>query len=105
MYKNIKDLLVDATKFPAAVEAKLPEGAPKISTMLADVAVKAPAVPDFPIEVPDLPAPPELPEMPGAPALRRYVAGVEVKPVGAPPAPARPVAVSPEREKIPLVFD
>ena len=81
MAKNIKDLLVDATKFPAAVEAKLPAGAPKISTMLVDAAGKIPAVPDFPMEIPNLPAPPELPAMPALPGgagLRRYVTGVEV---------------------------
>lgn len=88
-YKNIKGLLTDATKFPAAIEAKLPEGAPKLSTMLLDAADKIPAVPDFPMEIPDLPAPPELPELPGAPALGRYVTGVEVRPVvpGLAPAP------------------
>lgn len=106
MAKNIKDLLMGATQFPAAIEAKLPAGAPKISIMLVDAAGKIPAVPDFPMEIPDLPAPPELPAMPtppGAPELRRFVTGV----TEAPPAPvaARPVAVSPEREKIPLVFE
>jgi len=83
-YKNVKDVLVDATKFPAAIEAKLPEGAPKVSTMLADAAGKIPAVPDFPMEIPDLPAPPELPEAPaGLRGLggRRFVTGVEVTPV------------------------
>jgi len=87
-HKNIKTLLVDAVKFPAAIEAKLPEGAPKISTMLVDIAGKIPVVPDFPREIPDLPAPPELPalpELPGAPTLGRgYVSGVTVTPVGAP---------------------
>jgi hypothetical protein len=79
--KNIKELLVDATKLPAAVEAKLPAGAPKISTMLVDAAGKIPAVPDFPMEIPNLPEPPELPAMPALPGgagLRRYVTGVEV---------------------------
>jgi len=108
-HKNIKTLLLDATKFPAAIEAKLPAGAPKVSTMLVDAAGKIPAVPDFPVEIPDLPAPPELPalpELPGGAGLRRYVSGVEVTPIGGPPAPpARAVAVSPEREKIPLVFE
>ena len=81
-YKNVKELLVDATKFPVAIEAKLPEGAPKLSTSLLDVAGKIPAVPDFPMEIPDLPAVPELPAMPAAPGglqLRRYVTGVEVR--------------------------
>jgi len=85
MAKNIKDILIGATQFPAAIEAKLPAGAPKISTMLVDAAGKIPAVPDFPIEIPDLPAPPELPELPefpgGGVGLRRYVSGVTVTPV------------------------
>jgi len=90
-YKNPKDLLVDATKYPAAIEAKLPAGAPKISTMLLDAAARIPAeIPDFPMEIPALPAPPELPAMPEFPGgelgRRRYVTGVEVTPipVGAP---------------------
>jgi len=85
-YKNIKEVLVDATKLPAAIEAKLPEGAPKVSTMLADAAGKIPAVPDFPIEIPDLPAPPTLPEAPaGLRGLgrQRFVTGVEVTAVPA----------------------
>ena len=93
-YKNVKELLIDATKLPAAIENKLPEGAPKVSTMLVDAAGKIPAVPDFPMEIPDLPAPPELPAAPEGlklPGLRRYVTGVEVTPVGEkpPPTPAR----------------
>lgn len=80
-YTNIKELLVDATKFPAAVEAKLPAGAPKISTMLVDAAGKIPAnVPNFPMEIPDLPAPPELPAGEGFPGLTRYVKEVKVVP-------------------------
>ena len=82
--KNIKTLLTQATSFPAAIEAKLPEGAPKLSTMLLDAAGKIPDVPDFPVELPDLPAVPEIPELPGAPALRRYVSAVEVRPAPAP---------------------
>lgn len=84
-YKNVKELLLDATKFPAAIEAKLPAGAPTISTMLVDAAGKIPAVPDFPMEIPALPAPPELPampELPGGNGLPRYVSGVEVTPIG-----------------------
>ena len=90
MAKNIKDLLMGATQFPAAIEARLPTGAPKISTMLVDTAGKIPAVPDFPVEVPDLPAPPELPALPELPefpaggGLRRYVSGVTVTPVNNP---------------------
>lgn len=87
--KNVKDLLNQGTALPAAIEAKLPEGAPKVSTMLLDVADKIPVVPDFPMEIPDLPAVPELPELPGAPGElgRRYVTGVEVRPLGPTPAP------------------
>lgn len=97
MPKNIKDILIDATKFPAALEAKLPEGAPKISTMLSDAAGKLPAIPDLPIEVPALPEPPTLPEAPaGLRGLgRRYVTGAEVTPLPTvitrpPVAPAAP---------------
>lgn len=104
--KNIKDLLVDATKYPAAIEARLPEVFPKISTTLVDIAGKIPVVPDFPVDIPALPAVPELPEMPALPGgaeLRRYVTGVEVKPgVGAPPAPIGP-ALSTARSR--LVFE
>jgi len=84
--KNIKGLLAQATSLPAAIEAKLPAGAPKLSTMLLDAAGMIPAVPDFPMEIPDLPAPPELPALPELPGMpgqlgRRYVSGVEVTPV------------------------
>jgi len=90
--KNIKTLLTQATNFPAAVEAKLPEGAPKVATMLLDAAGKIPEVPDFPVEIPDLPAAPAFPELPGAPAglARTYVTGVEVRPT--PAAAVPPVA-------------
>ena len=64
-YSNIKQVLVAATKYPAAIEAKLPAGAPRLSTTLLDVAAKIPVIPDFPIEVPEMPAVPELPELPG----------------------------------------
>ncbi|MDO9580595.1 MAG: hypothetical protein Q7J06_08515 [Bacteroidales bacterium] len=106
-YKNPTEILVDATKLPAAIEAKLPAGAPRISTTLVDIATKLPVLPDFPMEIPALPAPPELPAMPampGMPELRRYVTGVEVTSTPA-PAPARAIAVSPSLEKIPLVFE
>jgi len=85
--KNIKSLLTQATLLPAAIEAKLPAGAPKVSTMLLDTANKIPAIPDFPVELPDLPAVPALPAMPEMPALgRRYVSAVEVRTA---PEPAR----------------
>ena len=106
MYKNPTELLIGATQLPAAIEAKLPAGAPKISTTLVDIAGKLPVLPDFPMEIPDLPAVPEMPGLPALPGadLRRIVTEVEVTPVGA-PAPARAVAVSPQREKVPLVFE
>lgn len=68
-YKNPTDFLIDATKYPARVEALLPAGAPKISTTLADAATRLPKAPDFPVEVPALPDPPELPAAPNG--LRR----------------------------------
>ncbi|GAJ07851.1 unnamed protein product [marine sediment metagenome] len=102
-YKNVKEVLVDATKFPAAIEARLPEGAPKVSTMLVDAAERIPAIPDFPMEIPDLPAVPELPEMPGElrglGRGRRFVTGVEVEPVVVRP-PAVAVARRPLGEEI-----
>lgn len=104
--KNPKDLLLDATKFPAAIEAKLPAGAPKVSTMLADAAGKIPAVPDFPMEIPDLPAVPELPEMPTG--LRRlgrtYVTGVEVVPVPTTAPRTRQIIPSPAAGVLPEVI-
>ena len=103
-YKNPKQFLTAATALPAAIEAKLPAGAPKISTMLLDATGKMPDLPDFPMELPDLPAVPTLPGMPalpGVPAeLRRMVTGVEVRPA----APV-PVNTRPGVEKIPLVFE
>jgi len=102
-YKNAKELLDAATALPIAIEAKLPEGAPKISTKLlefnTDVVSK---LPDFPIELPDLPAVPEFPELPGTPELgRRYVSAVEVRPT---PTPARAPAPTPARTPVtPLV--
>lgn len=100
-YKNLKELLIDATKLPAAIEAKLPTGAPKLSTTLTDVANKLPVMPDFPMELPVLPELPTLPTMPAGAGLRglgrRYVTGVEVIPItGA----AIPVAVGRLGEEI-----
>jgi len=75
--KNVKSALIQAAAYPAALEAKLPEGAPVVSTMLVETAGRVPVVPDFPMEIPDLPAPPELPEVPvGARTA------MEVTPVG-----------------------
>ncbi len=81
-HTNVKGLLLDATKYPAAIEARLPEGAPAISATLTDIAGKIPAVPDFPMEIPDLPAVPELPAPPGEGAgLPRFVTGARLTPV------------------------
>lgn len=94
--KNIKSLLTQATNFPAAIEAKLPEGAPKVSTMLLDAADQIPALPDFPMEVPDLPAVPEFPALPAAPGggaaeLRRYITDAEVTTVPRPAIARKPL--------------
>ena len=64
-YKNPKELLTAAVKFPAAIEEKLPEGAPKISEMLTNATGKIPDLPDFVMEAPDLPEVPKLPEIGG----------------------------------------
>lgn len=105
-YKNPKELLNAATALPAAIEAKLPEGAPKISTMLLDATEKLPDLPDFPVELPDLPAVPELPELPGGTELRRrYVTEVEVRPTAPTPTPTkREVIPSPAAGVIPEVI-
>lgn len=89
--KNIKGLLAQATTFPAAIEAKLPVGVPKVSTMLLDAANQIPDVPDFPVELPDLPAPPTLPEGPELPGVLKvpFVSAVEVTPVRTTQAAAR----------------
>ena len=93
-YKNPKELLVAATALPAAIEAKLPAGAPALSATLVDWAEKMPMLPDFIVELPDLPPVPEFPEMPampGAPAdlsMRpTYVTEVKVTPAAAALAP------------------
>lgn len=87
--KNPTDILIDATKFPRALEAKLPEGAPKISDTLLDIAGKLPKVPDLPIDIPAPPVPelPMLPELPAPPELRRYVTEVEVRETAPMPTP------------------
>ena len=61
---NIKDLLLQAVKYPQAIEAQLPTGAPILSTTLIETANTIPVVPDFPMELPDLPAAPEIPAPP-----------------------------------------
>ena len=104
-YNNVKQLLVDAAKYPAAIEAKLPAGAPTISTTLVDVAGRIPVVPDFPMAIPDLPAVPELPEFPtggNGELSRRFVTEVKESRV-TPPAAA--VAVRPQAEKITMRFE
>jgi len=91
-YKNPKELLTAATALPAAIEAKLPAGAPKVSTMLLDATGKMPDLPDFPIELPALPAVPALPAMPGMPELgRRYVSAVEVRETPTPRSTVTPL--------------
>lgn len=79
-YKNLNELLIAATQYPAAIEAALPEGAPKLSVMMADAAASFPAGPDLPIELPDLPPPPALPTVPA---------------MGAPPVELRAARISP----------
>ncbi len=82
-YKNPQELVVGLAQLPLAIEAKLPEGAPKLSVMMIDASTKGPALPDFLVEIPDLPAVPEMPALPAPPGgagLRTYVTEVQVKP-------------------------
>jgi len=81
-YTNIKQVLVAATKYPLAIEAILPAGAPRLSANLLEVAAQIPAVPDFPVAVPEMPAVPEIPELPGMPGLP-LVSSASVTPVNA----------------------
>jgi len=81
--KNVKDLLTQAAAYPRALEARLPEALPRLSTMMLETANKVPVLMDFPVELPNLPAPPAIPELPaGLGALgKRYVTGAEVTPL------------------------
>lgn len=101
-YKNPKEFLADATKLPAAIEAKLPAGAPRLSTMLATTVAGLPALPDFPMAIPDLPAPPELPAIAPPVGITPFVTGV---PAAAPPAPPAPPAPALRTTKSRLVFE
>lgn len=80
--KNPRDFLVQTAALPAAIEQRLPVGAPKLSAAIVDAANKLPALPDFPIEIPDLPAIPTLPKLPtppGGEGLRRFITGAEIR--------------------------
>jgi len=101
-YKNIKELLADATKFPAAIEAKLPAGAPRLSTTLVTTAAGLPKLPDFPMAIPDLPAPPELPAIAPPGGITPFVTGV---PAAAAPTPAAPPAPALRTPVSRLVFE
>jgi hypothetical protein len=87
-YKNPKELMDAATALPVAIEERLPTGAPKLSEKLLDFNEKVLSkAPDFPMEIPDLPAVPELPAAPKG--LRRYVSAAEVRPTPAAPREVR----------------
>ncbi len=103
--KNPTQFLIQAIKLPAAIEDKLPEGAPKLSTSLTEVANKLPVLPDFPMEIPDLPAVPELPEGPaGLRGLRRtYVTRADMVPVTTTSARMREIIPSPAVGVLPEV--
>ncbi|MBA7675548.1 hypothetical protein ES703_83784 [subsurface metagenome] len=101
-YRNPKELLDDATKLPAAIEAKLPAGAPKISTTLVTTAAGLPKLPDFPMAIPDLPAPPELPAIAPPVGIAPFVTGVPPVAAPTPPAPPAPALRTPVSR---LVFE
>jgi len=105
-YKNPKDLLTAAVNLPIAIEAKLPAGAPVLSTKMLEGIGKMPTLPDFPMELPDLPP---IPEFPGGEGeglrMRRFVRGAEVRPTDAMAPAARAPVTRPAREKVPLVFE
>jgi hypothetical protein len=65
---NLKQVLVNAASLPASLEASLPEGVPKISSMLTNVAASLPTTPDLPMAIPDLPTMPAF-NIPGVPGM------------------------------------
>ena len=88
---NYKQLLTEGLAFPLAIEAKLPSGAPKISTLLTQATANLPTAPDFPTALPDLPTVPTLPELPTLPTLP--TGGAARLGPTAPPQEARTVRV------------
>ncbi len=80
--KNYKDVLIDATRIPAAIERKIPVKVPSLANFLAVTATKLPTLPDFPFGLPALPSMDTKP----VPVASRsgYIRGVEVVPVSSP---------------------
>lgn len=78
---NVKQLLVEAPKYLDFLESKLPAGIPQIADMLVSTAQGLPAIPDFPIALPDLP---DVPALPAPPATNgtTTAAGVKAAPTG-----------------------
>lgn len=62
--RYLNEVLTDIAKLPAAIEQKLPAGAPKVSKFMTDTAAKVPTGPSSPVEIPELPEP-KLPDLPG----------------------------------------
>jgi len=86
---NYKDVLLDATRIPAAIEKRIPFKVPSIATFLATTTTKLPKLANFPFGI-GLPALPSI-TMPGGKAsspaattTASYVSGVEVVPVSSP---------------------
>ncbi len=86
---NYKDVLLDATRIPAAIEKRIPFKVPSIATFLAKTATKLPNLRNFPFGLPALPRI-SMPggavkqPGPGGAATPSYVSGVEVVPVSSP---------------------
>jgi hypothetical protein len=53
---NYKDILTEGVSLPLAIEAVLPAGAPRISSVMTAIANALPNLPDFPAPIPDLPS-------------------------------------------------
>lgn len=58
---NPTQILTEAVRLPQAIENALPAKAPKLSATLIMITGKLPALPNFPLALPDLPAAPTLP--------------------------------------------
>jgi len=80
--RYFKEVLADIAKLPAAIEAKLPAAAPKLSKFMTDTASRFPTGPGSPVEIPELPVP-QLPDLPAFPGGAGALGGLAPRPTGA----------------------
>lgn len=104
---TIKDLLSVPIGVPKSIEASLPSGLPKVSTLMANALAALPALPALPAGMPTMPA-----AVPRFPKVTEFIRSVEtVLPTALPkfPVPGQGGAASevkPASRKAPeLVFE